>query len=155
MSPRSWICSQFWAGASFQLFWGPQIFYIFSMSPDYWKIGKKQHFICSNLTLFIIPFFLSFFSSFFLFFLFFLSFFLFPWGATAPQPTSNDAPDSGGWTENPKGTQVRNRNLVSHSWKFPGTGIHILPGKIDCFILTEMWHGHCQTVVTSVVLFLC
>ena len=27
------------------------------MPPNYWKIGKKQHFICSNLTLFIVPFF--------------------------------------------------------------------------------------------------
>ena len=32
--------------------WGGQIFFYFSMPPDYWKIGKKQHFICSNLTLF-------------------------------------------------------------------------------------------------------
>ena len=50
----------------------------FSMPPDHWKIGKKQHFICSNLTLFIVPLFL-FFSvfSFFLFFLFFFLFFLF------------------------------------------------------------------------------
>ena len=59
------------------------------MPPDYWKIGKKQHFICSNLTLFIVLFFLSFFFSFFL--SFFLSFFFFSrfpwgWGATAPQP---------------------------------------------------------------------
>ena len=62
------------------------------MPPDYWQIGKKQHFICSNLTLFIVPFFLSFFFLFFLSFFifsFFLSFFLFPGGgegATAPSP---------------------------------------------------------------------
>ena len=62
----------------------------FLMPPDYWKIGKKQHFICSNLTLFIVPFFLSFFFSFFSFF-FPFSFSL---GATAPQPPSNDAPAS-------------------------------------------------------------
>ena len=68
-------------GASFQLFLGDQIFLNFSMPPDYWKIGKKQHFICSNLTLFIVPFFSLFFlfsfsfssfSFFFLFFIFFL-----------------------------------------------------------------------------------
>ena len=76
--------------------WGGNFFLNISMPPDYWKIGKKQHFICSNLTLFIVPFFL--FSSFFLFFLFFLFFFfLFSFffflgggGATAPQPPSND-----------------------------------------------------------------
>ena len=65
----------------FNFFLGGQIFFYFSMLPDYRKIGKKQHFICSNLTLLIVPFFLSlFFSSFFLFFSFFLlflSFFLF------------------------------------------------------------------------------
>ena len=70
--------------------WRGQIFLNFSMPPDYWEIGKKQHFICSNLTLFIVPFFLSFFlsSSFFLFFLFFLSFFffLFPWGGGGRRP---------------------------------------------------------------------
>ena len=84
------------AEASFQLFLGGgQNFFNFSMPPDYWKIGKKQHFICSNLTLFIVPFFLfSFFSLFFLFFLFFF-FFLFPWGggATAPPAPLNDASD--------------------------------------------------------------
>ena len=43
------------------------------------KNWKKQHFICSNLTLFIVPFCLfSLFSFFF--------FLLFPRGATAPQP---------------------------------------------------------------------
>ena len=45
------------------------------MPPDYWKIGKKQHFICSNLTLFIVPFLLSFFSFFSLYSFFFLFFF--------------------------------------------------------------------------------
>ena len=42
------------------------------MPPDYWKIGKKQHFICSNLTLFIAPH--SFFFLFFIFFSLFRSF---------------------------------------------------------------------------------
>ena len=68
----------------------------FSMPPDYRKIGKVQHFICSNLTLFIVSFFLSFFFSSFLFFYFFFLFFffLFPWGGGgdgSPAP-SNDAP---------------------------------------------------------------
>ena len=75
------------SGASFQLFLGGAIF--FSIPPDHWKIGKKQHFICSNLTLFIFPFFLSFFSLFFFFFFFsfFFLFFLFPWGGgDGPQP---------------------------------------------------------------------
>ena len=61
------------AGASFQLFLGEgQKFFLFFNATGILKNWKKQHFICSNLTLFIIPFFL--FSSFFLFFLFFLSF---------------------------------------------------------------------------------
>ena len=69
-----------YTGASFQLFLGGgQICLNFSMPPDYWKIGKKQHFICSNLTLFIVPF--------FLFSLFFL-FFLFPWGGGGRRPPS-------------------------------------------------------------------
>ena len=63
----------------FNFFLRGKFFLYFSMPLDYWKIGRKQHFICSNLTLSIVPFFLffSFFSLFFLFFLFFLSFFLF------------------------------------------------------------------------------
>ena len=55
------------------------------MPSDYWKIGK-QHFICSNLALFIVPIFLSFLSSLFLFF-------SFSSGATATPATSNDAPE--------------------------------------------------------------
>ena len=78
--------------------WGAKFFLNFSMPPDYWKIGKKQHFICSNLTLFIVPFFLfslfffSFLSpfSFFSFFFSFFSFFLFPWGRRPLSPP-NDA----------------------------------------------------------------
>ena len=69
--------------------WGGQNFFLFFNAPGLLKNWKKQHFICSNLTLFIVPFFLSFFFFllFFLFFLFFLSFFLFSFslgGATAP-----------------------------------------------------------------------
>ena len=56
------------------------------MPPDYWKIGKKRHFICSNLTLFIVSFFL-FFSFFFLFF-----FFLGGGGGRRPPSPPNDAP---------------------------------------------------------------
>ena len=77
------------AGASFKLFLGgAKFFFYFSMLPDYWKIGKKQHFICSNLTLFIVPFFLSFFFSLFsLFFYFsFFPFFFFLRGDAPPAP---------------------------------------------------------------------
>ena len=77
-------------GRHFNFFLGGQKIFYFLMLPDYWKIEKKQHFICSNLTSFIVPFFLFlFFSLFFLFFLFFFLFFLFFFflgGATAPQP---------------------------------------------------------------------
>ena len=66
----------------FNFFLGANNF--FPMPPDYSKIGKKQYFICSNLTLFIVPFFLSS----FLFFSIFLSFSFFSFslgeGATAP-----------------------------------------------------------------------
>ena len=60
------------AGASFQLFLGGQKIFLFFNATGLLKNGKKQHFICSNLTLFIVPFFLffSFFSLFFLFFFF-------------------------------------------------------------------------------------
>ena len=93
------------SGASFQLFLGGPNF--FPMPPDYWKIGKKQHFVCSNLTLFIVPFFLfslfffflslfSFFSFFFFFFFLFFSFFLFPWGRWPSAPKNDaSAQDSG------------------------------------------------------------
>ena len=71
------------AGASFQLFLGgPKIFLFFSAT-GLLKNWKKQHFICSNLTLFIAPFFLSFLSL-FSFLSFFFSFFLFPWGGRRP-----------------------------------------------------------------------
>ena len=63
-------------GRHFNFFLGAKFFFYSPMPPDYWKIGKKQHFICSNLTLFIVPFFsLSFFLLFFFFFFFFFSFF--------------------------------------------------------------------------------
>ena len=66
-------------------YWGPTFLFYFSMPPDYWKIGKKQHFIMySNLTLFIVivPFILSFFS----FLSFSCFFFLFFLGGDGPQP---------------------------------------------------------------------
>ena len=75
----------------FNFFLGCKIFFYFSMPLDYWKIGKKQHFICSNLTLFIVLFFLSFFSLFFLFFFLFF-FFSFSLGRRGPPASSNDAP---------------------------------------------------------------
>ena len=76
------------------------MFLLFFNATGLLKNWKKQHFICINLTLFIVPFFLfTLFFSFFLFFLFFsffLSFFLFFFflgggRATASQPFSNDA----------------------------------------------------------------
>ena len=76
------------SGASFQLFLGA-IFLNFSMPPDYWKTGKKHHFICSNLTLFIVPFFLSFF---FFVFSFFYSFFFFLGGGGRRPPDPQMTP---------------------------------------------------------------
>ena len=77
------------SGASFQLFLGGK-FFLFFNATGLWKIGKKQHFICNNLTLFIVPFFLfSLFSSFFLFFLFsffFLFFFFLGRGVGGQRP---------------------------------------------------------------------
>ena len=76
-------------GRHFNFFLGPNFFLI---PPDYWKIGKKQHFICSNLT-FIVPFFLISLSLFLFFSFFFLSFFSsFSLGPPAP---SNDASERG------------------------------------------------------------
>ena len=93
-----WLTTNAVAGASFQLFLGgAKIFILFFSATGLLKNWKKQHVICSNLTLFIVPFFLFFLFSlffFFYFFSFFFFFFLFPWGegATPPQPPSNDAP---------------------------------------------------------------
>ena len=83
-------------GASFQLFLGGAKKFLFFNATGLLKNLKKQHFICSNLTLFIVPFFLFSLFLFFLFFSFFLSFFFFSFslggGATAPpQPPLNDA----------------------------------------------------------------
>ena len=83
------------SGASFQLFLGGgggKIFYLFFNATELLKNWKK-HFICSNLALFIVPFFLSFFFLFFLFFLSFFILFFFLGGSDGPQPPSNDAPD--------------------------------------------------------------
>ena len=91
---RMWMCQ--WAvsgecsaGASFQLFLGggAKIFFFNATYTGLLKNWKKQHFIGSNLVLFIVPFFLSFFFSFFSlfsFFSFFFSFFSFPWGGDGP-----------------------------------------------------------------------
>ena len=52
-------------GASFSTFsWGAN-FFLFFNATGLLKNWKKQPFICSNLTLFIVPFFLSFFFSYF------------------------------------------------------------------------------------------
>ena len=66
---------------------GPK-FLLFFNATELLKNWKKQHFICRNLTLFIVPFFFSFFSFLSLFSLFscFFSFFFFLRGATAPSP---------------------------------------------------------------------
>ena len=77
--------------------WGPK-FFLFFNATGLLKNWKKQHFICSNLTLFIVPFFL-FFSVFlfsfsvFLFSLFFLFFFFLEGGDGPPAPL-NDASGS-------------------------------------------------------------
>ena len=69
--------------------WGVKFFFIFQCHRTIEKLEKKQHFICSNLTLFMFP---SFFFLFFLFsFFFFLSFLLFYFslggdGPPAPPP---------------------------------------------------------------------
>ena len=66
--------------------WGQNFFKFFNAT-GLLKNWKKQHFICSNLTLFIVPFFLfSSFFSFFSLFSFFFSFscFHFPWGVDGP-----------------------------------------------------------------------
>ena len=82
-------------GRHFNFFLGAKIFLYFQCHRTNWK---KQHFICSNLTLFIVPFFfLSFFLfsfSFFFFSFFFFFFFLFSVylrGGDGPQLPINDA----------------------------------------------------------------
>ena len=69
--------------------WGAKIFFIFQCHRTIEKL-EKQHFICSNLMLFIVPFFLSFFFFFFFFsfffFSFFFSFFFFLGGDGPPSP---------------------------------------------------------------------
>ena len=78
------IRNQHQQGRHFNFFLGP-IFYIFQCHQTIEKM-KKQHFICSNLTLFIVPFFLSLFFLFSLFSFFFLFFLLFPWERRLPSP---------------------------------------------------------------------
>ena len=72
--------------------WGTKIFFIFQCHRTVEKLEKTAVY-SSNLTLFIVPFFLSFFFFFYLFSFLFL-FFLFPGGGGRrfPQPPSNDAP---------------------------------------------------------------
>ena len=85
--PRSFVCLRdsfrgILAGASFQLFLEKSQKKIkFFNATGLLKNWKKQHFIlCSNLTLFIVPFFVSF------FFLFFPLFFFFSGGSETPSP---------------------------------------------------------------------
>ena len=74
----------YFQGRHFNFFLGGQNFLLFFNATGLLKNWLKQHFIYSNLTLFIVPFFLSFF---FLFFSFFLSFlFIFFLGGDAPSP---------------------------------------------------------------------
>ena len=89
------------SGASFQLFLGGPKFCLFSNTTGLLKNWEKQHFICSNSTLFIVPFFL--FSHFFLFSLFSHFFFLFSffllsfgggWGCKGPPPSPPPPPPS-------------------------------------------------------------
>ena len=61
---------QFDQGRHFNFFVGGQILFLFFHATGLLKNWKKHHFICSNLTLFIVPFFLSFFLFFSFFFLF-------------------------------------------------------------------------------------
>ena len=69
--------------------WGTKLFFIFQCHRTIEKL-EKQHFICSNSTLFIVPFFFSFFfSSFFSLFsflCFFFLFFFFLWGGGGDGP---------------------------------------------------------------------
>ena len=71
-------------GRHFNFFPGCQHFFNFFNATELLKNWKKQHFIFSNLTLFIVPFFL--FSLFFSVFSFFF-FFLFLWGGRPPAPS--------------------------------------------------------------------
>ena len=95
---KPWQCTKFepellvhkiWSdplksGASFQLLLEGGEFFLFFNATGLLKNCEKQHFICSNLTLFIVPFFLFFFFYLFSFLLFFL---YFPGGgAMAPSP---------------------------------------------------------------------
>ena len=78
-------------GRHFTFSWGGrQIFFIFQCHRTTEKF-EKQHFICSNFTLFIVPF-LSFFSCFSFFFFSYFFLFSFSLRGDTPQPPSNDAP---------------------------------------------------------------
>ena len=85
--PRFSRASSSVQGRYFNFFLGGQNFFKFFNATGPLKNWKKQHLICSTLTLFIVPFFLSFFSSFFSFFFFFL-------GGDGLSAPSNDAPAS-------------------------------------------------------------
>ena len=88
LPPRYRIYLVYYRGVISTFSWGTNFFFVFFNATGLLKNWKIQHFICSNLTLFIVPFFLSFFS-FFSFFFFSSFFFL---GGDGPHAPSNDAP---------------------------------------------------------------
>ena len=87
-------------GRHFNFFLGGAKKFLFFNATGLLKNWKKQHFICSSLMSFIVPFFLflffSFFFSFF-FFSFFFSFFLFPWGGGGRRPPPAPLNDASVW----------------------------------------------------------
>ena len=88
-----WFQHWFLPGGVISTFsWGGKFFFNFQCHRNIEKL-EKQHFICSNLTLFIVPFFLFSLFSLFFSFLFFFLFFHFLGGDGPPAP-SNDAPGS-------------------------------------------------------------
>ena len=127
------------------------------MPPEYWTIGKKQHFICSNLTSFIVPFFLflcfPLFFSFFLFFLFFFLFFFFSFslgGDGLPAPL-NDASVSRGSHSNLTLTMLL-AVVLKHStpfefWNLLGCVVMLCECGKRCF---DQPHRVCLSCVVGV-----
>ena len=106
-------CQSCVLGPSFQFFsWEVQFFLIFWCY--YWKIGKKQHFICSDWTLFLVPFF-----SFFFFFSISL------WATSLPShlhPLPNYAPVANRPTE---------QKNAEHSSKFVQKESETVSGEVS------------------------
>ena len=98
---RGVISTFSWGGGNF--------FYLFFNATGLLKNLKKQHFICSNLTLFIVPFFfLSFFFFFFFFFLFSFFFFFLGGGRRPPPAPLKWRP----WLAEPREGVVRSRSQL-------------------------------------------